>query len=46
MIKYVSDADYQHKVRALQKDDRYADLTKQLKSIRTDFKSEKLVPPE
>ena len=46
MIKYVSDADYQHKVRSLKKDERYADLTKQLKSIRTGFKSEKLVPPE
>ena len=46
MVKYVSEADYQHKVRALQKDERYLELTKQLKSIRTDFKSEKLIPPQ
>ncbi len=46
MVKYVSEADYQHKVRALKEDDSYVDLTKQLRSIRTDIKAERLIPPD
>ena len=46
MVKYVSEADYLHKVRALQKDEHYVNLTNQLKSIRINHTSEKLIPPE
>ena len=46
MIRYVNEADYQHKVRALHDDEKYVSLTAQLNSIRTNISSEKLIPPD
>jgi len=44
MVRYESESDYQHKINALHEDENYIRLTARLNSIRTDLKSEKLVP--
>jgi hypothetical protein len=44
MVKYESEADYQHKIQSLHEDEKYVSLTAQLNSIRTDIISEKLIP--
>lgn len=44
MVRYESESDYQHKIHTLHEDENYIRLTAELNSIRTDLRSEKLVP--
>jgi hypothetical protein len=44
MVKYESEADYQHRIRSLHDDEKYVSLTAQLNAIRTGITSEKLAP--
>ena len=44
MVRYESEQDYQDKIHSLQEDENYIRLTAKLNSIRTDLRSEKLVP--
>jgi len=44
MVRYNSESEYQDKVEELHEDENYLHLTAKLNSIRTDLKSEKLIP--
>ncbi|MFW9847693.1 MAG: hypothetical protein ACFFF4_01045 [Candidatus Thorarchaeota archaeon] len=44
MIRYEDEADYNEKVAKLRADERYVNLSKELHSIRKDFKMKRLTP--